>query len=56
MKDQTKEVLPELNEECTIADYLKYVFKNLEQMQVAPEKFTPFAVAHELQKLATKTK
>lgn len=55
------DVLRTINSTCTaakidITDYLKYVFKNLEQMQDAPEQFTPFVVALELQKLATKSK
>jgi hypothetical protein len=39
-----------------ITDYLKYVLKNLEQMQAAPENFTPFVVALKLQTPTTKTK
>ena len=55
------DVLRTMNSTCTsakidITDYLKYVFKNLEQMQSAPEQFTPFSVALEMQKSTTKTK
>ena len=49
------DVLRTINATCTAAKidigvYLKYVFKNPELLQSAPEKLTPFAVALELQK------
>jgi hypothetical protein len=55
------DVLRTLNATCTAANiditiYFKYVFKNFDKLQSAPEELTPFAVAIELQKFETKSK
>lgn len=52
------DILRTINATCTaahldITDYLKYVFKNIDKMQSAPEHLTPFAVALALQESST---
>jgi hypothetical protein len=55
------DVLRTINATCTaakidIGEYLKYVFKNSDKLQSAPEELTPYAVALALQKSTTTSK
>jgi hypothetical protein len=57
----TLDILRTINATCTAAgidlkDYFCYVFKHLEELHDRPQDFTPYAIAHQLEKPNSKVK